>query len=121
MSEEKKLRRLLLKFEKEKRRLSDVKIFWKGSIAKRFMTCGNPACKCKTSKTKRHGPYYWWTTKEKNRTKAIIIPKEFLSEAKTYLKNCKQLKKKIYALSELSDEIIEIKLKIVKRRQTKKP
>ena len=115
MSEEKQLKWLTEKFQKKKEELLSIGIFRKGSIAKRWMTCGNPACRCRLDKKKRHGPYYWWTTKEKGQTQAILVPKEFLSDAKNYLKNYKELKKKIRALSELSEQIIRKKFKSAKR------
>jgi len=79
------------------------------------MTCGNPSCKCKTDKQKRHGPYYWWTTKENAKTKAILVPNGFLPEAKSYLINNRILKKKITRLSQLSERIIRKKLEFFKK------
>jgi len=116
----KQINRLLQKFGKEKESLLSVGVFRKGSITERWMTCGNPICKCKTDTAKRHGPYYWWTTKEKGRTQAIIVPKKFLSEARTYLKNYQQLKTQINALSQLSEQIIRKKLEFLKRQKSKK-
>ncbi len=121
MHEEKKIKRLNREFEKEKQGLQNTRVFWKGSITKRWVTCGNPACGCKTDEDKRHGPYYWWTTKEKGRTKAVLIPKEFLDDAESYLKNARELKKKIQRLSQLSCEIVEIKLKFAQMRKAGKP
>lgn len=115
MAQKKDLERLVDRFEKQKEQLLSVGIFRKGTITKRWMTCGNPKCSCKTDKKKRHGPYYWWTTKEKGRTQAILVPKEFLSEAKIYLKNNRELKTKIRALSQLSEQIIRKKLELAKK------
>ncbi len=116
---QKQLNCLLQKFGKEKKDLLSTGVFRKGSITERWMTCGNPICKCKTDTAKRHGPYYWWTTKEKGHTQAIIVPKEFLSEARTYLKNYQQLKTQINALSQLSEQIIRKKLEFLKRQKSK--
>lgn len=116
---QKQLNRLLQKFEKEKKNLLSIGVFRKGSITKRWMTCGNPICKCKIDKSKRHGPYYWWTTKENGHTQAIIVPKEFLSEARIYLKNYKQLKMQIKVVSQLSEQIIRKKLELAKKRKSK--
>lgn len=120
MPQEKQLKRLLQKFEKQKEELLSIEVFRKGSITKRWMTCGNPICKCKIDKAKRHGPYYWWTTKENGHTQAIIVPKDFLSEARTYLKNYKKLKMQVNALSQLSERIIRKKLEFAKRQKSKK-
>ena len=111
MSQKYKAQLLAYKFAKEKKGFLSIDIFRKGSITKRWMTCGRPRCSCKTDINKRHGPYYWWTTKEKGKTKALLISKSFLAEARAYIKNYKLLKIKIKALSQLSEQIIQIKLK----------
>ena len=114
MPQNKEPKQLLDKFEKQKRKLLSVGVFRKGTISKRWMPCGNPSCKCHSDKQKRHGPYYWWTTKVKGKTKAIFVRKESLDEAKSYLKNYKELKKIIFELSQLSERIVQNKLRIRK-------
>ena len=47
--------------------------FCNGTIHKEFRTCGKPHCKCQKDKSKRHGPYYVWTVKEKNKTKRYTL------------------------------------------------
>ncbi len=111
----KKLFLLLEKFEKEKKKLSSIKVFRKGSISKRWMSCGNSLCKCKTDKKFRHGPYYWWTTKESGKTKAILIPENFLTEGRSYINNNKIFQKQILVLSKLADQIVRINIKILKK------
>jgi hypothetical protein len=121
LSDEIKLKRLVKKFEKEKKELLSIGIFLKGSISERWMTCGNPACSCKKDRRKRHGPYQWWTTKEKGRTKAILIPPSFLEEAKTYLENHTLLQRKISRLYQLSEQITRIKVNLHKMSEKEKP
>lgn len=104
-------------FEKKKRKLLSVGLFHKGTISKRWIPCGKPSCKCHTDKKKRHGPYYWWTTKVKGKTKAIYVREESLVEAKSYIKNYQELKSIIFELSQLSERIIRKKLKIRKKSQ----
>jgi len=112
----KKSDRLLDMFEKEKESLIFDGVFCKGTINKRWMTCGHPSCGCKEDKQKRHGPYYWWTTKEEGKTKAILIPKDLLSEAKTYLENHKKLKGRMKRLCQLSEQILRKKIEISKSK-----
>ncbi len=121
MAHEKELARLEKQFERQKKKLLATELFWKGSITKRWMTCGNPKCKCKTDKNRRHGPYHWWTTKKNKRTQAFLIPEQSLSEAKKYLKNYKDFQLDIQALSQLSEEIIRKKLKTSKNERKRKP
>jgi len=121
MVQEKQLAGMEKQFEIQKKKLLATELFWKGSITKRWMTCGNPGCKCKTDRKQRHGPYYWWTTKKKGCTQAVLIPKQSLDEAKKYLKNYKEFYLRIQALSQLSEEIIRKKLKSAKNELKRKP
>lgn len=121
MAQEKELARLEKRFEMQKKKLLATGLFWKGSITKRWMTCGNPGCKCKTERNRRHGPYYWWTTKKKGCTQAVLIPKQSLGEAKKYLKNYREFQLCIQVLSQLSEEIIRKKLKSEKNELKRKP
>ena len=120
-SQKRTLNQLRERFEKTKAGLLSLGIFRKGSITKRWMTCGNPRCQCRSDPSKRHGPYYWWTTKEKGRTQAILVPKEWLSEARTCVANYKELKRKLDALSTLSEQIIREKLKLIKKARKLNP
>ena len=106
MPDEKLLHREFKSFEKTKEEILLIQPFRKGSITKRWMTCGNLRCKCRKEKRNKHGPYYWWTTKEKGKTRAILLPKELLAEARAYIKNYKLLQRKIDRLSKLSERII---------------
>lgn len=109
-------------FEREKKKILDIGVFRKGSITKRWQACGNPKCKCKTDKKYYHGPYYWWTTKEKGKTKAILVPQEMLDDAYEYIEQSRQLKNKIKILSRLSDKIIRNRIKTFREnyKKTKK-
>jgi hypothetical protein len=46
----------------------------RGSLVERYVTCGNPACKC--AKGERHGPIWYLTvTLGRGRTTGGIIPR----------------------------------------------
>ena len=121
MSDEKKLEQLLEMFEREKKDLLSLAVVLKGSISKRWMTCGKPECNCRKDSTKRHGPYHWWTTKEKGRTKAILIPFSLLPEVESYLQNHKTAQAKIGRLYQLSEQITRIKVDLHKISAKEKP
>ena len=48
--------------------LSDVGFITKGSLVHRFMTCGNPRCRCRADPPQLHGPYWQWSTKIAGKT-----------------------------------------------------
>ncbi len=104
------------RFEKIKKEMTKIGFFKKGSITRRWQTCGNPNCKCSKDKELRHGPYYWWTFKENARTKAILVPEKMLPEVKSYIENSKLLQNKIKLLEKLSEKIIKMKIKIYRKK-----
>jgi hypothetical protein len=39
-----------------------------GSLAQRYTRCGKPSCACHADPTRRHGPYWHWTSKVDGKT-----------------------------------------------------
>ena len=39
-----------------------------GTLVRRFMSCGKPACRCARDRASWHGPYYQWTHKVRGKT-----------------------------------------------------
>ena len=108
---EEKLEKLKEDFKKIKDEIYSIPYLKKGSIAKCYQTCGTPSCRCHKDKKFRHGPYWWWTSKERGKTKSILVPEGMLSEVRSYIENYKILKSKIKLLEEISEKIIKIKIK----------
>ncbi len=112
---EEKLEKLKEDFKKIKDEICSISYLRKGSIAKCYQTCGTANCRCHKDKKFRHGPYWWWTSKEGGRTKSILVPEGMLDEARSYIENYKILKSKIKLLEEISEKIIKIKIKDYKK------
>lgn len=55
-------------FAELKRELEKTTYFCKGTVLKRMMKCGQQRCACHQDPSKRHGPYFEWTYKEKGKT-----------------------------------------------------
>ncbi len=51
-----------------KQELQKLDYFCKGTVSKRMMKCGQKRCACHQDPSKRHGPYFEWTYKEKGKT-----------------------------------------------------
>jgi len=67
---------LLQHYEQLKSTLLRVGYFRRGSLVKRFMVCGKPACACHGSPPRLHGPYYQWTRKVKGKTQTVFYTRE---------------------------------------------
>ena len=59
-------------YQQLQRALSRVGYFRRGTLLKRFMTCGKPGCACKSSPPRLHGPYYQWTRKIGGKTVTVF-------------------------------------------------
>ena len=62
----------------------------RGSLVERYVTCGNPACKC--AKGERHGPLWYLTvTLGRGRTTGGIVPTENVDQVRGWIENYHQV------------------------------
>ena len=77
----------------------------RGSLLERYVTCGNPACKC--ARGERHGPMWYLTvTLGPGRTAGGIIPEEKVAEVRGWIENYRKLKEHIEKISEINRELL---------------
>src|SRR5215467_1070079 len=66
----------------------------RGSLVQRYVTCGNPACKC--AKGERHGPVWYLTvTLGRGRTTGGTIAEEKQDQVRCWIENYHQLKENL--------------------------
>ena len=66
----------------------------RGSLLERYVTCGNPSCKC--ARGERHGPVWYLTvTLGRGRTTGSIIAQENLPQVRSWIENYHQLKDRL--------------------------
>ena len=56
------------RFRQAQQELLRLDYFFKGTVLKRMMKCGQPQCACHRDPSKRHGPYFEWTYKANGKT-----------------------------------------------------
>jgi|SRR5512142_1002789 hypothetical protein len=77
----------------------------RGSLVERYVTCGNPACKC--AKGERHGPMWYLTvTLGPGRTTGGIIPPEKVNEVRGWIENYHKVKDHLEKISEINRELL---------------
>lgn len=77
----------------------------RGSLLERYVTCGNPACKC--ARGERHGPMWYLTvTLGRGRTTGGIIPAEKVPEVRAWIENYHKLKDHLEKISEINRELL---------------
>ena len=114
-----KKRKTLKDYEREHRqlarRLSDLGFLWQGSISRRLIRCGNPACACRDDPQARHGPYTYWTTKREGRTISRKLAEEEADLLTQWVDNRRDLKEITDQMMELAREALPLALEARKR------
>lgn len=86
-------------------RLPPVIEILRGSLVERYVTCGNPACKC--AKGERHGPLWYLTvTLGRGRTTGAIIPSEKVEQVRGWIENYHKVKDHLERISEINRELL---------------
>ena len=85
--------------------LPSVTEILRGSLVERYVTCGNPACKC--ARGERHGPVWYLTvTLGKGRTTGGIIPAEKVDEVRGWIENYHNLREHLEKISDINRELL---------------
>jgi hypothetical protein len=90
------------RYQQLKGALARVGYFRRGSLVKRFMTCGKPSCACKASPPRLHGPYYQWTRKIGGKTVTVFFTREQADLLAGWIAAGRQLNRIIAQMERLS-------------------
>jgi hypothetical protein len=77
----------------------------RGSLVERYVTCGNPSCKC--ARGERHGPMWYLTvTLGPGRTTGGIISADQVEQVRRWIENYQRLKEDLERISEINRELL---------------
>jgi hypothetical protein len=77
----------------------------RGSLVERYVTCGNPSCKC--AKGERHGPIWYLTvTLGPGRTTGGIVADESVDQVRRWIDNYHRFKEDLEKISEINRELL---------------
>jgi hypothetical protein len=77
----------------------------RGSLMERYVTCGNPSCKC--ARGERHGPtWYLSVTLGPGRTTGSIIPEEKVDEVRSGIEDYHKVKEQREKISDINRELL---------------
>lgn len=86
-------------------RLPPVEETLRGSLVERYLTCGNPGCKC--ARGERHGPVWYLTvTLGPGRTTGGIVPREQLEQVRGWIGNYRRVKAHLEEISAINRELL---------------
>jgi hypothetical protein len=90
------------KFETLKREVLALGLVRPGSLVRRFMPCGNSACRCMGQPPQLHGPYHQWTHKIAGKTKTVRLSAQQARLCREWSSNHKKLKRLLQQMEQLS-------------------
>ena len=77
----------------------------RGSLVERYVTCGNPACKC--AKGERHGPIWYLTvTLGPGKTTGGIVAKDNVEQVRGWVENYQKVKEHLEKISAINRELL---------------
>jgi len=91
----------------------------RGSLLERYLTCGNPDCKC--ARGQRHGPvWYLSVTLDQTRRAGCTVPSDQVEQVRRWIENYHQVKENLEKISEINRELMRRhKNKKTKRKNAK--
>jgi hypothetical protein len=90
----------------------------RGSLVERYVTCGNPSCKC--ARGERHGPMWYLTvTLGPGRTTGGIISADQVEQVRHWIKNYHRLKEDLERISEINRELLRRDQNALRARKRK--
>ena len=101
-------------------RVASIGFMWRGSISERWLTCGRADCECAKDPRARHGPYVYWTSKEKGRSVARLLHAPESDILQEWVSNRKELNGILREMYRLSHKALKVVLR-VRIRQMRKP
>ena len=105
--DKRRLRLLQTRYGKLKAALRKIGFICPGSVAKRYMPCGNPSCGCAAGPYAHHGPYYEWTRKVRGKTVSVRLTAEQARLYQEWIQNDRRLKKILGRMRVLSMRLIK--------------
>ncbi len=78
-----------------------------GSITERLTSCGRPGCACQADPPRRHGPYWQWTRKVKNKTVGRYLTKQQADHCRQWIANDRRIHELISRLEAIGIERLQ--------------
>jgi uncharacterized LabA/DUF88 family protein len=92
------------KLEMEMIKLLSKKSILPGSMVEKYIMCGKSGCRCKNGEL--HGPFYYLSSKENNKTKMLFLKKDVEKTARVLNDNYKLWRKNRAKISKINTDIL---------------
>jgi hypothetical protein len=88
----------------------------RGSLMERYLTCGNPTCKC--ARGERHGPvWYLSVTLDQSHRTGSTVPADQVEQVRHWIENYHRVKEHLEKISDINRELLRRQKKINKSKK----
>jgi hypothetical protein len=91
--------------------LIDIGFIWPGTLQSRMLTCGRSWCACHEDPKKRHGPYWYWTSKKEGKTISRKLTPEEAEIIKPWIENRRRIEVTLREMSRVSEQALTLMLR----------
>jgi len=89
----------------------------RGSLMERYLTCGNPDCRC--ARGERHGPvWYLSVTLDQSHRSGSTVPAEHVEQVRRWIENYHRVKQHLEKICEINRELLRRQKNQKKLRKT---
>jgi hypothetical protein len=91
----------------------------RGSLMERYLTCGNPDCRC--ARGERHGPvWYLSVTLDQSHRSGCTVPSDQVEQVRRWIENYRQVKENLEKISDINRELMRRQKDKAKKRKSAK-
>jgi Family of unknown function (DUF6788) len=91
----------------------------RGSLMERYLTCGNPDCKC--ARGERHGPvWYLSVTLDQTHRSGCTIPADQVEQVRQWIANYHRVKENLEKISDINRELMRRQKEKARKRKSAK-
>lgn len=81
----------------------------RGTVCKYYLPCGKVGCRCRKKKEFLHGPYYYFSFKDKGKTRMQLLPQNVREKASYCVKQYEKLWENLCEISKINLKLLMTK------------
>ncbi len=90
-----------------------------GTLSQQYNVCGNPACRCKATPPRKHGPYYQVSFTWQGKSQSQFVRHEDLSAVRAQVRNYQRLRTLVDTWISVGIELSRLRLHQARSQRSK--
>lgn len=107
-SESERMRQYGERYNALKAELQAIGFVCQGSVQTRRIKCGKPTCRCHQDPENRHGPYQYWTRKDRGKTVGLLLTEDESARYREWIGNNRNLERILRQMRDVSSRALAL-------------